>query len=73
MLCVKPSRWQSPWVAVTCQNNQEAASEGGQDQAMSQGAGGGGGGGEESQGGLVDAQREVRKPPLGPGRAVGRW
>lgn len=43
---------------------------------MSQGGGGGGGGGgerEKSQGGLVDAQREVRKPPLGPGRAVGRW
>ena len=52
-----------------------AASEGGQDPAMSWagGAGGGNGGEGKNQGGLVDAQWEVRKPPLGPGRAAGRW
>ena len=35
--------------------------------------GSGGGEGEKSQRGQVDAQWEVRKPPLGPGRAAGRW
>lgn len=38
------------------------------------GGGGGNGGGEgKNQGGLVAAQWEVRKPPLGPGRVAGRW